>query len=328
MSLFTELSSTDTIAVIGLGNIGNAVVRNLLKHSFKVRGMDLFPKPELVELGMVSCSTYDDLLAGGIKVLITALPKPIHVRKVMEEDGVLDKLSGTGIIWIDHTSTEPDEAIRFGQKCVVMNIPYVEAPLTGGLALLQKGQMTVYLGGPEELVTPAIAVVKHYSATQQYIGQWGAPATVKIVSNMMCAVNATVMGEAMTIFRKENIPLDIAFDAIRNSAGNTYVWETEAPLAMNGTYEPGFTLELHNKDLTIGEKICEKHDLEMTMFQESTRLYREGMAKYGEQAGSTHPAKLIAEKAGVELDQAGFEKWTYSTEKCDGGKGMSVKHEY
>jgi hypothetical protein len=156
----------------------------------------------------------------------------------------------------------------------------------------------------------------------------GAPAKVKIVSNMMCAVNAVVMGEAMTIFRKENIPLDVAFNAIRNSAGNTYVWETEAPLAFNGSYEPGFTLELHNKDLTIGERMCDKHNLDLTIFKESTRLYREGEEKYGSDAGSTHPAKLVAEKADVELGHPGFGKWTYSIEKSDNGNGMSVKHQY
>jgi hypothetical protein len=64
------------------------------------------------------------------------------------------------------------------------------------------------------------------------------------------------------------------------------------PLAMNGSYDPGFTLELHNKDLTIGEKICEKHIINLTMFQESTRLYREGSAKFGDQHGSSHPAKM------------------------------------
>ena len=330
MSAFTgfELNASHSIAVIGLGNIGNAVVRNLLLNNINVRGMDLFPKPELVSLGMVSCANYNELFFGNVKVLITALPKPVHVRKVMEEDGVLRMLVGTNILWIDHTSTEPPEAVYFGSLCKSMHIAYVEAPLTGGLSLLQKGQMTVYLGGPPEQTDCAISVVKHYTATEQYIGEWGAPATVKIVSNMMCAANTAVMGEAMTIFRKENIPLDVAFHAIRNSAGNTYVWETEAPLAMNGSYDPGFTLELHNKDLTIGEKICEKHIINLTMFQESTRLYREGSAKFGDQHGSSHPAKMIAENAGVHLSHPGFEKWTYSTEKCDNGNGMSVKHEY
>ena len=79
MSVFTEINvQEDGIAVIGLGNIGNAVVRNLLKNNFKdVRGMDLFPKPELEQLGMRSCSNFDDLISSGVKVLITALPKVI-----------------------------------------------------------------------------------------------------------------------------------------------------------------------------------------------------------------------------------------------------------
>ena len=97
---------------------------------------------------------------------------------------------------------------------------------------------------------------------------------------------------------------------------------------MNSTYEPGFTIELHNKDLTIGEKMSDKHNLDLTIFKESTRLYRECEAKYGSNVGSTHPAKLIAEKASVELNHPGFEHWTYSIEKSDGGRGMSVKHEY
>ena len=66
---------------------------------------------------------------------------------------------------------------------------------------LSQGLMTVYLGGQKDVCDSAMYTVKHYTATQLYLGGYSSPATVKIVSNMLCAANTALIGEAMTIFK-------------------------------------------------------------------------------------------------------------------------------
>mmetsp|Transcript_7438 Transcript_7438/g.16408 ORF Transcript_7438/g.16408 Transcript_7438/m.16408 type:complete len:334 (-) Transcript_7438:6-1007(-) len=318
------------IAVVGLGSLGSAFVANLLRGGEKVIGFDLQPKPELESQGMAVASSASQA-AQAADILVTALPAPKHVYKVMEEDGLLQTFAEScrakGMekpLWIDHTSVDPACAPHFGAAAQELGVRYVEAPLTGGLTLLKEGKMTVYLGGPDDNVELAQDVVRHYVGKALHLGPWGAPATVKIVSNQLAAVNAVTMGEAMTIFRKSGVPLHSGFDAIRASAGNTYVWETEGPLAFNGSYDPGFALALHNKDLRIGREISKKVGVWTPVFDAAHDVYEKAMEKYGADAGSSHPAKLIASEAGAELEVKGFDDWKYTVQDVEGS--LAVLH--
>mmetsp|Transcript_69014 Transcript_69014/g.128910 ORF Transcript_69014/g.128910 Transcript_69014/m.128910 type:complete len:333 (+) Transcript_69014:77-1075(+) len=316
------------IAVVGLGSLGSAFVANLLKAGEKVVGYDLQPKPHLESLGMQTACNVGEAVKEA-DVLITALPAPRHVYSVMEDGGLLQMFANAtkarsvaSPLWIDHTSVDPGCGPHFGAASAAVGVRYVEAPLTGGLTLLKEGKMTVYLGGETSDLDLAEAIVCHYVGKALRLGPWGAPATVKIVSNQLAAVNAVCIGEAMSIFRKSDIPLPTAFDAIRASAGNTYVWETEGPLAMNGTYDPGFALALHNKDLRIGHQISTEAGIPTPVFDAAHAVYERAMEAYGPDAGSSHPAKLIASEAQVSLDADGFRDWTYTVQDVEGSLGV------
>lgn len=157
-----------------------------------------------------------------------------------------------GALWIDHTSTDPDEPPRLAEKTEALGVRYVEAPLTGGVTLLRDGKMTVYLGGKAGDIEAALPFVSCYTATQLSLGLHGTPAVTKIVSNMLCAVHTVVSGEALMLAKKSGVDLETFFHAIRLSAGNSYVFETETPLVFNQSFDPDFTLALHCKDLGEG----------------------------------------------------------------------------
>jgi 3-hydroxyisobutyrate dehydrogenase len=115
--------------------------------------------------------------------------------------------------------------------------------------LLREGKMTVYLGGETEDIDASLPFVSCYTATQLPMGRHGTPAVTKIVSNMLCAAHTVVSGEALMLAKKSGIDLESFFHAIRLSAGNSYVFETEVPLVFNQSFDPDFTLALHCKDL-------------------------------------------------------------------------------
>ena len=166
----------------------------------------------------------------------------------MEESALMNELK-KGTIWIDHTSTDPDEAVRLSSKGNNKGLKVIEAPLTGGLQLLKIGQMTVLAGGPAELINETIPLMKSYTDERRILrmGDYGAASVVKIITNMLAGAHQVLAGESVMLAKRHGVDLSPFFDGVRNSAGNSYVFETEVPLIYNGTYDPGFTIDLHCK---------------------------------------------------------------------------------
>merc|ERR1711862_873976 len=153
---------------------------------------------------------------------------------------------------------------------------------------------------------------------------------VKIISNMLCAIHTVASAEALAIAVKSGVNPAAFFDGIRASAGNSYVFETEVPLFFNQTYDPGFTLELHNKDLGIGKELADKAGvLDMPVMMAAMKTYAESMEKFGKEKGSSWPAALVEERNGADFAVDGWSGWSYSAQAPDdgrGGTGLSVKH--
>lgn len=321
------------IGVVGLGNIGSACVTGLLRKGFgNVYVNDVNPEAhKSLPPGTTFVHSVQEL-APLVEVLITALPKPPHVRAVMEQGGVLQSLR-KGSIWIDHTSTSPDESRRFAVLCEERGVRMLEAPLTGGLELLKQGIMTVLVGDNEEgkLLHEVDPILDCYTSTRLLLGRIGAAAVVKIVSNQLAALHTVGSAEALSIAVKAGVDPVAFFDGIRASAGNSYVFETEVPLMFNQTYDPGFTLDLHLKDLGIGRALCERHsvDLNHSVLELARKNYVQAMERFGPQAGSSHPGKLIEQRNKTNFFVPGWENWSYSAKVPDDGRsgtGLAVKH--
>ena len=79
------------------------------------------------------------------------LPKPANVKAVFEgEDGLLEGLS-EGKIWVDHSTTDYEQMMQFNELVKGKKASVMEAPITGGLEALKKGQMTVFMAGEKDL---------------------------------------------------------------------------------------------------------------------------------------------------------------------------------
>jgi len=323
------------IGIIGLGNIGTAIVKGLIRNSF----VNLFVNDIRREAGkelelLSSCITWCDTpseLASRVNILITALPKPLHVRLVMEEGKALCSLK-KGSVWIDHTSTAPSEAIYFGKQCNQKSIRFLEAPLTGGLELLRQGIMTVLVGDDTDglLMKEMESIMKSYTSNRLLLGRIGKASVVKIISNMLCAIHTVASAEALAIAVKLGVNPEAFFDGIRASAGNSYVFETEVPLFFNQTFDPGFTLELHNKDLKIGEQLANEVGVtNIPVMMAAIKTYAESMEKFGKEKGSSWPGALVEERNCADFAVDGWSEWSYSAQTPDdgrGGTGLSVKH--
>ena len=144
-----------------------------------------------------------------------------------------------------------------------------------------------------------------------HCGGWGTASVVKVISNMLAAVNLVEIGEAFMLGKKYGIELPALWDALKASAGNSYVLETEGPFIMNGSFDTDFALKLHCKDLDIGYKMARELKVPLVLHGAAQQMYERARARYGDDAPSSLPAKLMEEDCGVKMQAAGFEGFTY-----------------
>ena len=203
-------------------------------------------------------------------------------------------------------------------------IRVLEAPISGGIALLRQGKMLVMVGGDKNLFDYCLPILEQSSKKVLYVGEMGTATIVKVISNMLAALNNVSMGEAMMLAKRGGVDMKALFDAVRFSAGNSYVWETEGPPVFNGTYDPDFTLDLHCTDLNLGYELARKFGVPTEIFSLSEQIYNRARLRFGGNEGSSSPPKLLEEDLNEPLQVAGFDDWTYSVEYVKGS--MAVVH--
>ena len=325
--LSSKLITNASLSVIGVGNIGKAVCNNLINKGYNLTKVyDAYK--ENIDFGdnVKVCSNVQDTVNNS-DIVITALPKPENIKNVVENEKMFEFMNKESV-WIDHSTTDYFQTIEFAKEAQEKyNISTLECPLTGGMALLKQGQMTMYVGGDSEIFNLCKPILECSSNNIIYLGEIGTASITKVVSNMLAATNTVAMGEALMIAKKSNIDLERFWNAIRFSAGNSFVWETEAPLVFNGTFDPQFAVDLHCKDMKLGNQISDYYGTPIELHGLVQQIYNRAKYKYGANAPSTIPAKLIQDELNDELQiDKKFDKWSYSVDTTN--NTITVIHKF
>jgi len=307
------------IGVIGLGMVGNAVVKNLQRCGYNITAVLDVDKSKCTEFE-AACSVPDSpkALAEQVDVVFTALPMPPHVKAVFEGDsGLLNGLS-EGKIWIDHSTTDYEQTEDMNDLVKSKGGRMLEAPVTGGLEALKKGQMTVFMAGEDGLAEEVRPMLESIYCNVIYTGKMGTALIPKVLSNMLTCVHNLAMGEVFMIAKRSGVDMKTCFDCIRASSGNSFVFETGGPMLMQGTYDPSFSLALQCKDNRLGYQIATKHKVPMEILGHAMQTYNRALYKYGDEAPCYIAPKMLEEALETDLRSEGFDDWSYSIQNVDG----------
>jgi len=317
------------VGMVGIGQLGKAVTGNLIRAGlnpvlYDIQGREVAKEFE----GHFTWADSARALAEQCDVVMTGLPRPEHVSAAMGidgdmvgEDGILAGLQ-PGAVWIEHSTTDFENTIRIRDEVEKRGAKAVAAPVTGGMQILKVGKMVALVGADEETFERVKPLISLSAPRIVRCGEFGHETVVKILTNMLCAVQDCAMGEAMMIAKKSGVDMKLLFDAMRISSGNSFCWETEFARVADGTYFPDFTAEMMAKDIELGQTIARKHGVPMLMHGQVAQIYEMCMAKYGRDSGSTIPVKLIEDACETPLAdeklRETFKDWTYTTEIVDG----------
>jgi len=296
------LSTKPRVCFVGIGNMGNPMAANLIKAGYPVAVFDLVrgKADNLIRLG----ATWAASLAEGAAaadVVIASLPGPVQVHDVMlGKAGVLTSVrSGTTVI---DTSTSAVDLVReLAAFAGTRQVDFLEAPVTNAVDFAALGKLSIFVGGSQACFDKHKPIFEVLGEKIFHVGTSGNGATVKLLTNLCWFVGAAAIGEALMLGAKAGIPLATVWEAIKSSAGNSWVAEHDVPSIFAGHYDPSFSLALCCKDLGLINGIAESQGYALTMGGVAQSLFQEAMAKYGKDAGELHVVKLLEERVGLYL---------------------------
>ena len=300
-------ANTEKIGFIGVGNLGGAIVTNMLNAGFSVTVFDTnrqIAQP-LLDLG-AHWGPSVKAVAEQSDVVITCLPRPDIVNAVVTgEDGILAGLS-KGKTWIDMSTSDSNEIKRLGAIATDMGIKVLESPVTGGVHKAASGALTILVGGDKDAFDANLSILETVGNRVMHIGELGQASKIKVVTNMLAFIHLVAVGEALMISGQAGIDLKTAWEAIRWSSGNSFVHETEGQLILSGSYDINFTIDLALKDLGFVNDLAKSLGVPLELSSMVEQRYLAAKARYGGQAQSPRVVQILEDDMRFPLRAEGF----------------------
>ena len=295
------------VGFIGLGNAGGKLAGSLLRNGFDLTVRDLNKEfvDEFVELGAKSGNSPKEI-AEYCDVIITCLPSPKACSEVMEsKDGILAGLS-KGKIWLEMSTTDEAEIRRIGALVDKVGALPIDCPVSGGCHRADTGNISIFAGCKREAFELALPILTTMGRRVLHTGDLGTASTLKVMTNYLATVNLTSIAEALTTMKALGMDMNVTYEAIKASSGNSFVHETESQVILNGSRDISFTMDLVSKDVGIFNQLAERKGLELEIAPLIVDIFKDGEKRYGPRELSPNIIKRLEEMANVEVLGNGF----------------------
>jgi len=296
-----------TIGFIGLGNVGGQLAGNLLRHGANLTVRDLDPErvAALVAQGAGAAASPREL-AERVDLVITCLPSPAVSAAVMEApDGVLAGLS-PGKIWLEMSTTDAAEARRLAARVEALGATAMDCPVSGGCHRAATGNISIFAGGSRAAFERVLPVLGILGQRILHTGPLGSASVLKVITNYLCTVHLAALAEALTVAKVAGLDLNMAYEGIRISSGNSFVHETESQVILNGSRDINFTMDLVIKDVGLFDALARAHEVPLELSPLVLEVFRDGARRYGPREHSPNIIRRLEEACGVRVLGTGF----------------------
>jgi 3-hydroxyisobutyrate dehydrogenase-like beta-hydroxyacid dehydrogenase len=152
---------------------------------------------------------------------------------------------------IDMSSISPLATKKIASRLEESGIDFLDAPVSGGQIGAVNGTLTYMVGGKKEVFDKAQPIFNAVGKRIIYCGGYGSGQTVKVSNQLMSAVNMVGMAEAFTLGVKAGVDPEVMRDVISVGSGRCWALEDRMPVILEGNFEPGFSIDLHTKDIKL-----------------------------------------------------------------------------
>jgi len=239
------------IGFVGLGIMGTPMAEHLIKagHELHLYSIPTIPD-SLVRAGGKACVSGKEA-AQKADIIFLMVPDTPHVAAALfDANGIAEGLA-PGKIVVDMSSISPVETKVFAQRINALQCQYLDAPVSGGEVGARAASLTIMVGGPEaafEKVKPLFALM---GKNVTLVGGNGDGQTCKVANQIIVALNIEAVGEALLFASKMGADPAKVRQALMGGFASSRILEVHGERMIKRTFDPGFRIELHQKDLNL-----------------------------------------------------------------------------
>jgi 2-hydroxy-3-oxopropionate reductase len=245
------------IGFVGLGLMGRPMAGHLLKGGHKLFVNDLYliqnnkPLPqELTQAGAVEVKSLKEL-ASKSEIVITMVPDTHDVAAaIFGENGIASGLSA-GKTVVDMSSISPIETKEFAARIEKLGCDYVDAPVSGGELGAKNAALTIMCGGKEAVFNKVKPLFELMGKNITLVGDAGAGQITKVANQIIVALNIQAVSEALLFASRAGADPAKVRQALMGGFAASRILEVHGERIIKRTFDPGFRIELHSKDLNL-----------------------------------------------------------------------------
>jgi len=241
----------NNIGFVGLGIMGKPMASNLIKggHTLYLYSRSGVPQ-DLAAAGGKGCTSAKEV-AQKSDIVITMVPDTPDVEKALfGQNGVAEGLS-RGKIVVDMSSISPIETKAFAKKINALGCEYLDAPVSGGEVGAKNAALTIMVGGGQATFDKVKPVFELMGKNITLVGANGDGQTCKVCNQIIVALNIEAVGEALVFAAKAGADPAKVRQALMGGFAASRILEVHGERMIKRTFDPGFRIELHQKDLSL-----------------------------------------------------------------------------
>jgi 2-hydroxy-3-oxopropionate reductase len=239
------------VGFIGLGIMGKPMAGHLLQgnHTLHLHSRSGVPQ-ELIAAGARACGSSREV-AQRAEVIITMLPDTPDVEAVLFGDaGVAEGLSAGNVV-VDMSSISPMATKAFARRIDALGCEYLDAPVSGGQVGAQNAALTIMVGGAQHTFARVEPLLRLMGKNITLVGANGDGQTAKVANQIIVALNIEAVAEALLFAAKAGADPAKVRQALLGGFASSRVLEVHGERMVQRTFDPGFRIELHQKDLNL-----------------------------------------------------------------------------
>ncbi|MHB1065206.1 MAG: 2-hydroxy-3-oxopropionate reductase [Georgenia sp.] len=240
------------IAFIGLGVMGSPMAVHLQNAGHDVTGYNRNPEKtrDLVAAGGTAASSVADAVSGAEVVAVMVPDSPDVTEVLTGAHGVFASAAPNALV-IDFSTIRPDVTTGLAELAREKGFRLLDAPVSGGEAGAKNAALSIMVGGTAEDFAAAAPVFDAVGKTIVHVGPSGSGQTVKAANQLMVAGNIALLAEAVIFLEAYGVDTAAAVKVLGGGLAGSAVLDQKAQKMLDRSFEPGFRIELHHKDLGI-----------------------------------------------------------------------------
>jgi 2-hydroxy-3-oxopropionate reductase len=291
------------VGFIGLGIMGGPMAGHLQAGGHQLFALTRGKVPEILVAGGAKVCASGKEVARSADIIITMVPDTPDVEKVLfATNGVAEGLAA-GKIVVDMSSISPIETKEFAKRINALGCEYIDAPVSGGEVGAKAASLTIMAGGTDAAFAKVKPLFELMGKNITLVGSNGDGQTCKVANQIIVALTIEAVGEALLFASKAGADAGRVRQALMGGFASSRILEVHGDRMVKRTFDPGFRIELHQKDLNLALNSARKIGVSLPNTATGQELFNACVAHGGKAWDHSGLVRALENMANFEIGQ-------------------------